>query len=137
MCCLSYIYHILFILCLSWAQGELKSLNSLMKHLYIFAHFLAYITEICLCKNPKHRVVFRVTLRFKMFMYDLIYNFSTPFFFFFRATPPAFGSSWAMGRIGAIAAGLYHSQATPDPRIQGMSATYTTAHSNAGSKPRL
>ena len=28
-------------------------------------------------------------------------------FFFFRAAPVAYGASWARGRIGAAAAGLY------------------------------
>ena len=43
------------------------------------------------------------------------------FFFFgiFRATPTAYGSSQARGRIGATAAGLHHS------------------HSNSESEPRL
>ena len=43
------------------------------------------------------------------------------FFFLdlFRATPKAYGSSQAMGQIGAVAAGLCHS------------------HSNAGSEPHL
>ena len=55
-----------------------------------------------------------------------------PFFLLFRATPVAYGSSWARGQTGATAAGLYHSHssagsksllqptpqltATPDPR---------------------
>ena len=43
----------------------------------------------------------------------------------FRATPAAYVSSQARGQIGAIAAGLYHSQAE--------SATYTTAHGNTRS----
>ena len=68
------------------------------------------------------------------------------FFCLFRAAPVAYGSSQAGGRIGATAASLRHSQSntgsephlqpTPQPqqcRIQAMSATYTTAHSNAGS----
>ena len=41
------------------------------------------------------------------------------FIWLFRATPSAYGGSQARGRIGATAAGLYHS------------------HSNTGSKPRL
>ena len=41
------------------------------------------------------------------------------YFLLFRATPEANGSSQARGRIGAVAAGLYHS------------------HSNAGSKLHL
>ena len=31
------------------------------------------------------------------------------FFFFFRAIPVAYGSSWARGRTKAVAAGLHHS----------------------------
>ena len=41
------------------------------------------------------------------------------FFWLFRATPVAYGSSHARGRMGATAAGLHHS------------------HSNAGSEPHL
>ena len=47
------------------------------------------------------------------------------FFFLFRATPAAYGGSQARDPIGATA----YSNA----RIQATSATYSTAHSNAGS----
>ena len=36
-------------------------------------------------------------------------------FFFFRATPTAYGSSQAKGRIGAVAASLHHSTTMWDP----------------------
>ena len=55
----------------------------------------------------------------------LLYPLDIPFFFFsfllllFRAAPTAYGSSHARGQIGAVAAGLHHS------------------NSNAGSKPCL
>ena len=49
------------------------------------------------------------------------------FFFFFRAAPEAFESSQVRGEIGAIAAGLLHSNAG------SWSATYTAAQGNAGS----
>ena len=61
---------------------------------------------------------------------------SSFFFFFFlvfclfRATPKAYGSSLAGGRIRAVAA----SQPTPHPEQLGIwatSATYTTAHGNS------
>ena len=44
---------------------------------------------------------------------------------FFRATSSTYGGSQARGQIEAVAAGLRHSQ------IRAVSATYTTAHSNA------
>ena len=50
------------------------------------------------------------------------------FFLLFRAEPMAYGSSQGWGRIGAVAAGLHHSQG-----IRVTSTTYTTAHNNAGS----
>ena len=50
-------------------------------------------------------------------------------FFFFRATPMAYGSSQARGQIRAAAAGLHHSHS----QIQAAPATYTTAHGNARS----
>ena len=55
------------------------------------------------------------------------------FFFFsgsFRAAPAAYGGAQARGLIGAIAPSLHHSHrnARSEP-----SATYTTAHGNAGS----
>jgi len=56
---------------------------------------------------------------------------------FSRAAPVAYGGSQAMRLIGAGAASLHHScQPTPQPqqcRIQVVSVTYTTAHSNGGS----
>ena len=48
-------------------------------------------------------------------------------FFFFRATPVAYGGSKARGQTGVTAAGLQHSSSSI------ISATYTTAQSNAGS----
>ena len=62
---------------------------------------------------------------------------ATNFFFFFVflaiswATPMAYGGSQAKGRIGAVVA-----RPTPEPQQRGIraaSATYTTAHGNAGS----
>ena len=53
-------------------------------------------------------------------------------FCLFRATPVAYGGSQARGLIRAVATGLRQSPAaaTWDP---SWSATYTTAHGNAGS----
>ena len=48
------------------------------------------------------------------------------FFFLFRATPEAHGSSQPTRQIGAAAAGLHHNHSN-------VCATYTTAHSNTGS----
>ena len=48
----------------------------------------------------------------------------TFFCFFFRATPVAYGSPQARGRIGAVAAGLQPQRCG----IWATSATYTTAH---------
>ena len=53
------------------------------------------------------------------------------FFFLFRATPAAYGSSQVRGRNGAAAAaGLCHSHS--NDRLESR-LTYTTAHSNARS----
>ena len=49
------------------------------------------------------------------------------FFFFFRASPAAYGDSQDRGLIGATAAGLCHSN------VGSVSATYTAAHGNVGS----
>ena len=51
-------------------------------------------------------------------------------FHLFRATPPACEGSQARGSIGATAAHLSHPQ---QHRVWTTSATYTTAHGNAGS----
>ena len=80
------------------------------------------------------------------FFFNSILSFYLFIYLLFRATPAAYGSSHTRGQIRAIAASLYHShgnqgsephlQPTPQPeqcRIQAMCATYTTAHSNAGS----
>ena len=48
-------------------------------------------------------------------------------FVFFMVALVAYGGSQARGQIRAVAAGLCHSQ------IRVMSATYITAHGNAGS----
>ena len=55
------------------------------------------------------------------------------FFFFglFRVTLKAHGGSQARGRIGAVAAGIYHSHSKVG--FPAVSVTYNTAHSNAGS----
>ena len=39
------------------------------------------------------------------------------FFFFFRSTTVAYGSSQARGRIGAKAAGLHHSNVGSEPHL--------------------
>ena len=44
--------------------------------------------------------------------FSVIYLF---IYLLFRATPVAYGSSWARGQIRAAAAGLCHSTAMPDP----------------------
>ena len=46
----------------------------------------------------------------------------------------AHGGSQARGPIGAVAVGLHQSHSN---RIQASSATYTTAHGNAGSLTQL
>ena len=51
------------------------------------------------------------------------------FFFPFGIKPTAHGSSQAGGQIGVVAVGLHHSHSNSG----STSATYTTAHSNAGS----
>ena len=47
------------------------------------------------------------------------------------AAPVAYGGSQARGPIGPVATGLCHSHSNAE--IQAASATYTTAHGNAGS----
>ena len=48
---------------------------------------------------------------------DLCNNFNSHFllFFFFRASPVAYGSSQARSPMGATAAGLHHSHSKRDP----------------------
>ena len=70
----------------------------------------------------------------------MLFSVKTRFFFFFffvflpfsRATPAAYGGSQAKGLIGRSCS----LRPTPEPQqlgIRAMSATYTTAHGNAGS----
>ena len=61
-----------------------------------------------------------------MYIYTYIYIY----IHFFMASPTAYGSSQARGRVAAAAAGQ---QPHPQQYIQAISATYTTAHSNARS----
>ena len=65
-----------------------------------------------------------------IFLFYFIYFFFV-FLLFLWAAPPAYGGSQARGRIEAGATGLRqsHSNAGSEP----VSATYTTAHGNAGS----
>ena len=52
-------------------------------------------------------------------------------FYFFRATPMAYGGSQASEQIRATAAGLHHNHS--NGVIRAMSATSTIDHRNAGS----
>ena len=63
-------------------------------------------------------------------VFSPIVVFLSFFFFLPMPTPAAYGGSQARGLIGAVAHGLHHSQ---QRRIWTTSATYTTAHGNAGS----
>ena len=59
-------------------------------------------------------------------------------FLLFRAVPAAYGSLQARGQIRAAATGLHRCSCWPTPQpqqhqTQATSATYTTAHGNAGS----
>ena len=54
------------------------------------------------------------------------------FFCLFRAEPEAYGGSQARDPIGAVAASLRHSH-SHSRYVRATSATYTTAHGNAGS----
>ena len=51
---------------------------------------------------------------------DLAFSFTFFLFFFFRASPTAYGDSQARGQIGATAAGLHHSHS----QIQATFVTY-------------
>ena len=68
-------------------------------------------------------------LFFIYFIYLFIYLFCL--FAISWAAPVAYGGSQARGRIGAVATGLHQSHSKRG--IQAVSATYTTAHGNAGS----
>ena len=63
---------------------------------------------------------------------DILFFFFFFFFVFSRAAAAAYGSSQARGQVAAIATGPHHSHsnARSKPRVQAMSATYTTAHGN-------
>ena len=39
------------------------------------------------------------------------------FFFLFKASPAAYGSSWSRGQVGAAAASLHHSQDKTEPKL--------------------
>ena len=68
---------------------------------------------------------FLIVVLLRIFLFLSFFLFFSFFFFgLFRATLAAHGSSQARGQIGAIAMAF---------GIQASSATYTTAHGNAGS----
>ena len=69
------------------------------------------------------------SIYFKFLLYFIYKKYFV--FCLFRAAPTAYGNSQARGRIRAVAASLYHS--SQQLGIRATSATYTTAHSNAGS----
>ena len=59
------------------------------------------------------------------------------FIFLFRAAPMAYGGSQARGLIRAVEASLRHSHSNAGTKLHlHGSATYTTAHGNAGSLTR-
>ena len=69
----------------------------------------------------------KLYLKFYFYFYFIVCLFAISW-----ATPVAYGGSQARGPIGAIAS----HRATPEPQQRGIraaSATYTTAHGNAGS----
>ena len=49
---------------------------------------------------------------------DFVVTLPRPPFLLFRAARAAYGGSQARGRIGAVAAGLRHSNAGSEPRLQ-------------------
>ena len=60
------------------------------------------------------------------------YLFISSFFLgLFRGIPTAYGSSQAMGRIGAAAASLHHNHSIVGS--EAMTQIYTTVHGNTGS----
>ena len=63
----------------------------------------------------------------KPLSFIFIYLFGFFVFCLFRAAPSAYGSSQARARIGAVAGSL------PQGHSNARTATYTTAHGNAGS----
>ena len=79
--------------------------------------------RICVLKMPIHRRMCNTVFVFYLF-YFLFFYFS--FFCLFRAKPAAYGGYQPRGLIGAVAASLQQCQ------IQAASATYITAHGNAG-----
>ena len=74
---------------------------------------------------------------FRAALFTIAKTLKQSFFFFFclfafaRATLAAYGGSQARGPIGAVATGLRQSHSNGGIRAE--SATYTTAHGNAGS----
>ena len=48
----------------------------------------------------------------------VLYRCKIYLFYFFKATPRAYGNSQARGRIGGTAAGLCHSNARSKPNLQ-------------------
>ena len=64
------------------------------------------------------------------FFVGFFFSFVFCFLSFFRASLLAHGGSQARGWIRAIAAGLHDSHSHSHTKIQAVSMTYTTAHSN-------
>lgn len=53
---LCYMYHILFILCLIWAQRGQKDIRPLIKHLHFFTSFLAHIQKFVYMQKQKTQI---------------------------------------------------------------------------------
>ena len=82
---------------------------------------------------PSYILYYRLFAQYKLYFIPSIETLIIFFFFgLFRAAPTAHGGSQARGRIGATAASLRQSHSNVS-QIQAASATYTTAHVNAGS----
>ena len=94
---------------------------------------LYYHMKICLFN---FYFIYSVTfLRFLVSSYfpHFLSFFLFGLFAFSRAAPAAYGGSQDRGPIGAVATSLHQSHSNTRSEIRPVSATYTTAHGNAGS----
>ena len=94
-------------------------------HPHLFLHFSAVMRPYTLRTSSGSSPLLHLWFRWSASLVDV----APPFFLLFRATPVAYGGSQARGWIRATA-----TRAQPQQLgNQAASATYTTAHSNAGS----
>ena len=86
-----------------WSSGASGGQGSITSHRSYLSHCTDHTGSLTCCATRELQKL-DIFILFHLFIYLFILVF-----WLFRAAPAAYGSAQARGRIGAVAAGLYHS----------------------------